>query len=52
MEAKCGVLRENEVAILRRVKRSMVRAMFGVKLVDKKNTRGPDGHVGIEGSSR
>ena len=29
--------RENEVAILRRAERSMVRAMYGVKLVDKKN---------------
>ena len=31
-------LRENEVAILRRAERSMVRAMCGVKLVDKRNT--------------
>ena len=33
-------LRENtcKVVILRRAKRSMVRAMCGVKLVDKKNT--------------
>ena len=31
-------LRENEVAILRRAERSLVRAMCGVKLVDKKNT--------------
>ena len=30
-------LRENEVAILRRAERSMVRAMCGVKLVDKRN---------------
>ena len=30
-------LRENEVAILRRTERSMVRAMCGVKLVDKRN---------------
>ena len=31
-------LSENEVAILRRAKRFMVRAMFSVKLVDKRNT--------------
>ena len=31
-------LRESEVAILRRAERSMVRAMCGVKLVDKRNT--------------
>ena len=31
-------LRENKVAILRRAKRSMVRVMCGVKLVDKRNT--------------
>ena len=29
-------LRENEVAILRKAERYMVRAMFGVKLVDKR----------------
>ena len=31
-------LRENEVAILKRAERSMVRAMCGIKLVDKRNT--------------
>ena len=31
-------LKENEVAILKRAERSMVRTMCGVKLVDKKNT--------------
>ena len=31
-------LRENEVTILRRAKRYMVRAMCGVKLVDNRNT--------------
>ena len=31
-------LRENEVVILRKTERSMVRAMCGVKLVDKRNT--------------
>ena len=30
--------RENELAILKRTERSTVRAMCGVKLVDKKNT--------------
>ena len=32
-------LRENEVAILRRAERPMVRAMCGVKLVVKRNTK-------------
>ena len=32
-------LRENEVAILRRAERSMVRAMYSVKLADKRNTK-------------
>ena len=36
--SKTWCLRENEVAILRRAERSMVRAMCGVKLVDKRNT--------------
>ena len=31
-------LRENKVDILKRSKRSMVRAMCGIKLVDKRNT--------------
>jgi len=31
--------RENGMAILRRTKRSMVRAMCGVKLMDRKNTK-------------
>ena len=31
-------LRENEVPILRRAERSMVRVMCNVKLVDKRNT--------------
>ena len=31
-------LRENKVVILRRAKRSMVRVMCGVKLVNKRNT--------------
>ena len=34
-------LRENEVDILRRAEKSMVRAMCGVKLVDKRNTEEP-----------
>ena len=31
-------LKENKVVILRRTKRSMVRVMCGVKLVNKRNT--------------
>ena len=31
-------LRENKVAILRPTERAMIRAMYGVKLMDKKNT--------------
>ena len=36
--SKLWCLRENEVAILRRAERSIVRAMCSVKLVDKRNT--------------
>ena len=36
--SKMWCLRENEGAILRIAERSMVRAMCGVKLVDKRNT--------------
>ena len=36
--SETGCLRECEVAILRRAERFMVRAMYGVKLVEKKNT--------------
>ena len=35
-ETSC--LRENEVANLRRAQKSMVRVMYSVKLVDKRNT--------------
>ena len=35
-EAWC--LRENEMAVLRRTERAMVRSMCGVKLMDRKNT--------------
>ena len=35
--SKMWCLRENEVAIVRRAERFVVRAMFGVKLVDKRN---------------
>jgi len=34
-------LRENEMAILRRTEKSMVRAMCGIKLMDRKNTKEP-----------
>ena len=37
-ESKTWCLRENEVAILRKAERSVVRAMCGVKLMDKRNT--------------
>ena len=37
-ESETRCLRENEVTILRRAEGSMVRAMCGVKLVDKRNT--------------
>ena len=37
-ESKMWCSRENEVAILRRAERPMVRAMCSVKLVDKGNT--------------
>ena len=36
--SKMWSLRENKVANLRRLERSMVRTMYGVKLVDKRNT--------------
>ena len=41
-------LTENEVAILRRAERSMVRAMFGLKLVDKRNTEELMDMVGLK----
>ena len=41
---------ENEIAILRRTERAMVRAMCGAKLMEKKD-RGPDEDVGIERNS-
>ena len=41
-------LRENEMAILRRTERAMVRAMCGVKLMDKKNTEELMCMLGIE----
>ena len=37
-ESETWCLRENEVAILRKAKRSIVRAICSVKLVDKRNT--------------
>ena len=37
-ESETWCLRENEVVILRRAERSMVRAMCSVKLMDKRNT--------------
>ena len=37
-ETYAWCLRENEMAILRRTERAMVRAMFGAKLMEKKKT--------------
>ena len=45
-------LRENEVTILRRVERSIVRAMCQVKFGRQKEYSAADEHVGIEESSR
>ena len=41
-------LRENEVAILRRTEKAMIRAMCGVKLMDKKNTEELMGMLGLK----
>ena len=46
-------LRENEVVILRRTQRAMVRSMCGVKLVDRKNTEELiDKNAGSKGNFR
>ena len=45
-------LREDEMEILRRTKRAMVRAMCGAKLMEKKRTGDLcNGNVWIEGNS-
>ena len=45
-------LKENEIAILRRTERAIVRAMCGAKLMEKKRTEDlMEIHVGIEGNS-
>ena len=45
-------LRENEMAILRRTERAMVRAMCGAKLMEeKKRTEDLMEMIGIEGNS-
>jgi len=41
-------LRENEMAILGRTERSMVRAKCGVKLMDRKNTKELTGMLGLQ----
>ena len=41
-------LKESEVAILRRTERAMVRAMCGVKLMDKKKTKDLMNMLGLE----
>ena len=38
MGVRHGVWRENEIAVLRRTERAMVRAMCGAKLMEKKRT--------------
>ena len=43
-------LRENEIAILRRTERAMVRCNVWCKTVGEKENRGPDGDVRIEGN--
>ena len=47
-ESEMCFLRENEVALLRRAERSMVRAMCRVKLVDKSNTEELMGMLGLK----
>ena len=42
-------LRENEMAVLRRTERAMVRAMSGAKTDGENEDREPNGDVGIEG---
>ena len=50
-EAWC--LKENEIAILRRTERAMVRAMFGQKVVDSKTTEEQINMLGwVEGNYR
>ena len=45
-------LRENEMEILRRTEKAMVRAMCDAKLMEKiKENTGPNGDIGIEGNS-
>ena len=39
------------MVILRRTETAMVRAMCGAKLMEKKEDRGPNGGIGIEGNS-
>ena len=41
-------LKENEMAILKRIERAMVRAMDGVKLMDKKKTEDLMEMLGLE----
>ena len=41
-------LRENEMAVLRRTERAMVRAMCGAKLMEKKRTEDPMETLGLK----
>ena len=44
-------LRENEITILITAKRSIVRAMCSVKLVDKRNTKQLINMLGLKGAA-
>ena len=50
--SKMWCLRENKVVILRRAKRSMVRVMCGVKLVNKRNTEELMDMLGLKEAAR
>jgi len=50
MEVKRGVLREKEIAILRRTERAMIRGMCSVKLLDRRNTEELMAMLGLEES--
>jgi len=41
-------LKENEMAILKRTERSVMRVVCGVKLVDRKNTKEVVGMLGLQ----
>ena len=47
-ECETCCLRESDMAILRRTERAMVRAMFGVKLMEKRKTEELMAMLGLE----